>query len=224
MLMNQASYFDVLERVKTEIRSAQYKAALGANREQILLYWNIGKVIIENSEWGNKFIDNLARDIKQEFPNSTGYSVRNLKYMRKFAELFPEIKIVHEPLAQLTWYHLQLLMDKVSASLPQYIWYANKTLENGWSRNVLLHQIGLKLYERQAIAEKATNFENTLQLPQSELARETLKNPYVFDFIEARAGIVEREIEQELVANIAKTILELGTGFAFVGNQYHLET
>jgi predicted nuclease of restriction endonuclease-like (RecB) superfamily len=143
--------------------------------------------------------------------------------MRKLAALFPKIEIVQAPLAQLTWYHLQLLIDKVSSNTVQFIWYANKTVENGWSRNVLLHQIGIKLYERQAIADKATNFEKTLQPPQSELVGETLKNPYVFDFIEAREGIVEREIEHELVANIANTIMELGTGFAFVGNQYHLE-
>ncbi|MCL2719342.1 MAG: PDDEXK nuclease domain-containing protein [Lachnospiraceae bacterium] len=186
------------------------------------MYWNIGKVIIENSTWGNKFIDNLARDIKLEFPNATGYSVRNLKYMRKFAEMFPEVEIVQAPLAQLTWYHLQLLMDKVP-DRAMYLWYADKTLDNGWSRNILLHQVGIKLYERQAIEDKAANFERILPSPQSELAQETLKNPYVFDFIEVKEGIIEREIERELVANIAKTIMELGTGFAFVGNQYHLE-
>ena len=220
MLINNDSYFQVLERVKAQIHTAQYKAALGANQEQILLYWNIGKVIIENSEWGNKFIDNLARDIRSEFPESTGYSVRNLKYMKKFAAMFGE-KIVQVPLAQLTWYHLQLLMDK-AADRDVYLWYAHQTLEHGWSRNVLLHQIETKLYERQALPEKASNFERTLPSPQSELARDTLKNPYVFDFVEIRTDIMEREIESELVANIAKTLLELGTGFAFVGNQYHL--
>jgi len=220
--MNNDSYFQVLEDIKARIHAAQYKAVLGANYEQIILYWNIGKVIIENSTWGNKFIDNLARDIKLEFPNATGYSVRNLKYMRRFAEMFPEIEIVQAPLAQLTWYHLQLLMDKVSDKAV-YLWYADKTLDNGWSRNVLLHQVSLKLYERQAIEDKAANFERTLPSPQSELAQETLKNPYVFDFVEAKKGIIEREIERELVANIAKTIMELGTGFAFIGNQYHLE-
>jgi len=222
MLINNDVYFETLESIKAQIQNAQYKAVLGANRELILLYWNIGNVIIENSVWGNKFIDNLARDIKLEFPNSKGYSVRNLKYMRKFAVMFPDIEIVQAALAQLTWYHLQLLMDKVSDKA-MYLWYADKALENGWSRNVLMHQIGIKLFERQAIADKATNFERTLPSTQSELAQETLKNPYVFDFVEAREGIIEREIEQELVANIAKTIMELGTGFAFVGNQYHIE-
>ena len=217
VLINNDDYFHILENVKTQIQNAQYKAVLGANRELILLYWNIGNVIIENSVWGSKFIDNLARGIKLEFPNAKGYSVRNLKYMRKFAVMFPELEIVQAALAQLTWYHLQLLMDKMS-NKAAYLWYANKALENGWSRNVLMHQIGIKLYERQAIADKATNFEKMLPPVQSELAQETLKSPYVFDFVEAREGIIEREIEQELVANIAKTIMELGTGFAFVGN------
>jgi len=222
MLINNENYFEILENVKTKIQNAQYKAALGANRELILLYWNIGNVIIENSVWGNKFIDNLARDIKLEFSNAKGYSVRNLKYMRKFAEMFPEVEIVQAALAQLTWYHLQLLMDKVS-NKAVYLWYADKALKNGWSRNVLMHQVSIKLFERQAIADKATNFEQTLPSAQSELAKETLKNPYVFDFVEVREGIIESEIERELVANIAKTIMELGKGFAFVGNQYHVE-
>ena len=222
MLINTNEYFDILENIKSQIHAAQYKAVLGVNREQIILYWNIGKVIIENSNWGNKFIDNLARDIKLDFPNSTGYSVRNLKYMRKFAEIFADDEIVPTLMAQLTWSHHRLLMDKIKDKSAM-IWYADKTVENGWSKNVLWDQIDLKLYERQAIAEKSTNFSKTLALPQSELAEETLKNPFVFDFIEQRQGIIEREIEAEMVANIAKTIMELGTGFTFAGNQYQIE-
>lgn len=221
MLINNDNYFKVLESVKAQIQDAQYRAVLGLNREQILLFWNIGKVIIENSKYGSGFIENLARDIKSEFPNAKGYSVRNLRYMRRFAEMFDENENLQEPLADLTWYHLQSLMDKISDK-NIYLWYANKALENGWSRNILLHQIETKLYERQALPGKATNFEHTLPSPQSELARDTLKNPYVFDFIEIRDDIIEREIENELVANIAKTLIELGTGFAFLGNQYHL--
>ena len=221
MLINSNDYFKVLESIKTQIQNAQYKAVLGLNREQIFLYWNIGKVIIENSQYGSGFIENLARDIKADFPNAKGYSVRNLRYMRRFADMFADFENLQVPLADLTWYHLQTLMDKISDKTT-YLWYANKTLENGWSRNVLMHQIEIKLYERQALASKSTNFEKTLPSPQSELARDTLKNPYVFDFIEIRDNIIEREIEHELVANIAKTLIELGTGFAFVGNQYHL--
>jgi predicted nuclease of restriction endonuclease-like (RecB) superfamily len=221
MLLNSNDYFQILEDVKARIKNAQYRAVLGANKEQIMLYWNIGNIINQKSTYGNKFIENLAKDIKTEFPKTTGYSVRNLNYMRKFATLFADESIVQVPLAELTWYHLQLLMDKIYDK-NVYIWYAEKAIENSWSRNVLLHQIETKLYERQAIAEKSTNYIRTLPSPQGELALEMLKNPYIFDFIELQDDIIEREIENELVANIAKTLIELGTGFAFLGNQYHL--
>jgi len=221
MLINNNEYFKILENIKSQIHAAQYKAVLGINREQIILYWNIGKIIIENSEYGKSFVENLARDIKLEFPNAKGYSVRNLRYMRRFAEFFNDFENLQVPLADLTWYHNQALMDKISDK-EKYLWYGNKILENGWSRDVLVHQIEIKLYERQVLAEKADNFKRNLPSPQSELARDTLKNPYVFDFIEIREQMIEREIENELVANITKTLLELGTGFAFMGNQYHL--
>ena len=221
MQINSDNYFQALERIKAQIKGTQYKAILGVNREQIVLFWNIGRVIIEHSKYGSGFIENLARDISSEFPKAKGYSVRNLRYMRKFAEMFEDIENLQVPLADLTWYHNQALMDKTN-NVEEYLWYVEKTIENGWSRNILVHQIEYKLYERQALAEKATNFERALPPPQSELVRDTLKNPYVFDFIEMRDDIIEREIENELVANIAKTLLELGTGFAFVGNQYQL--
>ena len=222
LLINNDEYFAILENIKTQIKMAQYRGALGLNREQILLYWNIGKIIIQDAKWGSKFIDNLARDIKLEFPNATGFSSRNLQYMRKFAEIFGDDEIVPTLLAQLTWSHHRLLIDKVKDKAA-FIWYADKTVENGLSKNALWDQIDSKLYERQAISDKTSNYQKTLSLPQSKLADETLKNPYVFDFIEQRQGIIEREIESEMVGNIAKTLLELGTGFAFVGHQYPIE-
>jgi len=221
MLINNGDYIGLLNEVKKQIRQAQYRAMLGVNREQIILYWNIGKIIIQNNKYGSSFLENLARDIRLDFPDAKGYSVRNLQYMKKFAGLFADLENLQEPLAELTWYHHQTLMDK-TADVTHYLWYAQKTIENGWSRNVLVHQIELQLSERQAIPDKTTNFANTLPSPLSELAQDTIKNPYIFDFIEVREHLVEREIENELVANIAKTLLELDTGFAFVGNQYHL--
>jgi len=222
LLINNDEYFTILEEIKAQIKAAQYRGALGLNREQIVLYWNIGKIIIRDAKWGSKFIDNLARDIKLEFPYATGYSSRNLKYMRKFAEIFGDDEIVPTLLAQLTWSHHRLLMDKVKDKAA-FIWYADKTVENGLSKNALWDQIDNALYERQAISDKTSNYQNTLSPPQSKLAEETLKDPYVFSFIEQRKGIIEREIESEMVANIAKTLLELGTGFAFVGHQYPIE-
>lgn len=221
MLMNNKEYFETIESIKKEIKSAQYKAAVSVNRELIMLYYNIGKVINAHKTWGSKFIDNLAADIKLSFPNTTGYSARNLKYMAKFAAMFEDAEIVQAVLAQLTWYHNMALMDKTQDT-EQYVWYAQETIKNGWSRNVLVHQIESGLYERQAIAEKISNFENRLASPQSELAVQTMKDPYIFDFIPFKEDMVERDIEQALVKDITKLLLEVGTGFAFLGNQYHL--
>jgi len=222
MLMNNDNYFRMLESVKEQIKEAQYRAALGANREQIRLFWDIGKIIIENGRYGNNFIGNLARDIGSAFPGSKGYSVRNLRYMRKFAEFVPDEEKVQTVSALLTWSHNKCLFDKTK-TLDEYMWYAVQTIENGWSLSSLEYHIGTKTYQRQELAEKVTNYKILLPPPQSNLAIETLKNPYVFDFVEVSENIIEREIEQGLIANIAKTIMELGTGFAFVGNQYHLE-
>jgi len=222
MLLNNNEYFEVLETIKTQIKAAQHKAVLGANREMILLYWQIGKTIIANTKYGAKFVENLARDIKAEFPGAKGYSVRNLKYMRKFAAVIDDEEKVQTLSALLSWSHNTLLLDKAKTP-EEIVWYAKQTIENGWSLSALEYQIETKLYQRQAIADKTSNYERLLPAPLSTLAEETLKNPYVFDFVEKRKGIIEREIENELVANIAKTIMELGTGFAFVGNQYHLE-
>ena len=147
-----------------------------------MLYYNIGKVINAHKTWGSKFIDNLAADIKLSFPNTTGYSARNLKYMAKFAATYPDIEFVQTVSAQITWSHNVALLDKVKDDNIR-VWYMQKTIENGWSHSVLIHQIESGLYERQAIAEKISNFENRLASPQSELAVQTMKDPYIFDFI-----------------------------------------
>lgn len=221
MLMNSSEYLATIEQVKQEIKAAQYKAAVHVNTELIMLYYNIGCVINAHKSWGSKFVDNLAQDIKMEFPQSTGYSVRNLKYMAKFARMFPDKEFVQAALAQITWYHNIALMDKVKDP-DAYAWYAAQTVKNGWSRNVLVHQIESGLYQRQALAGKVTNFERRLPSPQSELAIQTIKDPYVFDFIPFKEDMVERDIERALVQDVTKLLLELGTGFAFLGNQYHL--
>lgn len=221
MLMNNNEYLDIVQTIKQEIQHAQYKATLSVNKELIMLYYNIGKLINEHKSWGNKFIENLASDIRLSFPNAKGYSVRNLKYMAKFAATYPDEQFVQQAVAQIPWGHTVVLLDKFSDSTVRN-WYIEKTIENGWSRNVLIHQIESGLYERQAIAEKISNFENRLASPQSELAVQTMKDPYIFDFIPFQEDMVERDIEQALVQDITKLLLELGTGFAFLGNQYHL--
>ena len=221
MLMNSNEYLNIVESIKQEIRTAQYRATVSVNRELLVLYHSIGEVINEHKTWGNKFVENLAADIKISFPDATGYSVRNLKYMAKFALRFPNKKIVQAALAQITWYHHIALMDKVK-NADEHIWYAEQAAKNGWSRNVLVHQIESGLYQRQVLAEKVSNFESCLPSPQSELAVQTMKDPYIIDFIPFKEDMVERDIEQALVKDVTKLLLELGTGFAFLGNQYHL--
>jgi predicted nuclease of restriction endonuclease-like (RecB) superfamily len=220
--MNNNNYFEIIANIKQQIKAAQYRAVLAVNREMLLLYWNIGNTINEKAVWGNKFIENLSQEIKLEFPTATGYSVRNLKYMAKFARLFPDFEFVQAALAQITWYHHISLIDKVK-DLQIYLWYAEKTIENGWTRNVLVHQIQTDLYQRQVISEKVNNFATCLPYPQSELAQQTMKDLYIFDFIAFKEDIHERDIEKEMIKNVTKLLLELGEGFAFLGNQYHLE-
>lgn len=221
MLMQGNEYLQVVNEIKNRISSAQYRAMVAVNQQLVLLYYDIGKEINRHKSWGNKFIDNLAKDIKLAYPDMTGFSVRNLKYMAKFAEEYPDDEIVQEVLAQIPWYHHITLMDKVSDKA-QRQWYIEQDIQNGWSRNVLVHQIESDLYSRQVTASKITNFESKLPPAQSELALQTIKDPYVFDFIPFKADMQERDIENELVKKVTALLLELGTGFAFLGNQYHM--
>ena len=221
VLMNSSEYISIVENIKREIKAAQYRAAIHANVDMLLLYHDIGCVINEHKLWGNRFIDNLATDIRMDFPESKGYSVRNLKYMAKFAETYPNREFVQTVSAQIPWSHNIAIIEKVKDP-EQRIWYIQKTAENGWSHNVLIHQIESGLYQRQVLVDKVSNFESRLPSPQSELAAQTMKDPYVFDFIPFRDEMLERDIEQALVRDVTKLLLELGTGFAFLGNQYHL--
>lgn len=214
-------YKNIVENIKQEVLKAQYKAMQAVNKELIFLYWNIGKIILDNSKWGNKFIDNLSIDLKLEFPEIKGFSVRNLKYMKKFAENYPNFKFVQEVLAQITWYHNIILMDKID-DIEKRKWYVKETIQNGWSSNILKMQIDGRVYERQAIAEKTTNFKNTLTDIQSDLAIQTIKDPYVFDFIALKGKAREKQIEEAMIEKIKNVLIELGNGFAFVGNQYKI--
>jgi predicted nuclease of restriction endonuclease-like (RecB) superfamily len=222
MLINDSRYVTILEDIKLRIKQAQYRAILCVNRELIELYWYIGKTIIDNTKYGSKFVENLSKDIRQEFPNIKGFSVRNLKYMHKFAVFVDDEEKVQTLSALLSWSHNILLFDKVK-TIDEYVWYVKQTIENGWSLSSLEYHLKKNTYIRQEITETTSNYERTLPSPFSDLAKDTIRNPYLFDFVEEREGIIEREIEHELVLNIAKTILELGSGFAFVGNQYHIE-
>lgn len=185
------------------------------------MYWHIGKIILENAEWGNKFIDNLSIDLKMEFPEITGFSVRNLKYMRKIAQEYPDFEFVQQVVAQIPWGHNLVLLDKIK-NFEVRKWYIQQSIQNGWSRNILNMQIDSKLYERQVISEKMTNFQNTLPDIQSDLVLQTMKDPYIFDFISLKGKVKELEIENAMIDKIKNVLIELGNGFAFVGNQYKL--
>ena len=215
------SYKEIFDTIKLEILKSQYNAMQLVNRELIFMYWHIGKIILENSEWGNKFIDNLSIDLKLEFPNIKGFSIRNLKNMKKFAEEYSDFEFVQLVTAQITWTHNVLLLDKIK-DIEIRKWYINETVINGWSVNVLEMQINSKLYERQAISEKVSNFKNTLPDVQSDLALQTMKDPYIFDFISLKGKVKETEIENAMINKIKDVLIELGNGFAFVGNQYKL--
>jgi len=216
-------YEEFLRGLKERIRTAQVKAALAVNRELVLLYWRIGQDILErqrHSGWGSKVIDRLAADLRSAFPEMSGFSQRNLKYMRAFAEAWPDEDFVQQVAAQLPWFHNCTILDKLK-NLAERIWYAQQTIENGWSRNILIHQIESNLFHRKGKA--MTNFDRTLPAPQSELAQQIIKDPYNFDFLSLGSEAKERDLERGLIAQLQKFLLELGVGFAFVGSQYPLE-
>jgi len=218
-----AGYDDVLREIKERVREAQVRAALAVNRELVLLYWRIGRDILRQQRqqgWGAKVIDRLSQDLRGAFPEMKGFSPRNLKYMRAFAEAYGDEAIVQEAPAQITWYHNTTLLDKVPDPMERR-WYAAQAVENGWSRNILVHQIESDLYRRQGAA--LTNFARTLPPPQSDLASQTLKDPYIFDFLSLGPQAQERDLERGLLVHLRDFLLELGVGFAFVGSQYHLE-
>ena len=216
------TYQSWLADLKNRVKTAQLKAALAVNSELILLYWQIGKSILEKQDelgWGAKVIDQLSKDLGSSFPDMKGFSSRNLKYMRLFAETYPEEAIVQQAVAQIPWGHNVRILDKVKDP-EQRLWYIHKTIENGWSRNILTMQIESGLYNRSGKA--ISNFKDTLPALQSDLARQTLKDPYNFEFLGIAEDALEKEVEKASIEHIRNFLLELGTGFAFVGSQYHL--
>ena len=223
LLPAPAGYAAWLAGLKAEIRRTRQRASLAVNRELVLVYWRIGRDIIERQTrggWGSKVIDRLAHDLRTEFPEMRGFSLRNLKYMRAFAGAWPDAEIVQQAAAQLPWFHVCTLIDKLDAQ-DEREWYAAKAIEHGWSRSVLVMQIESRAHERSGRA--LTNFEARLPPEQSDLARETLKDPYRLDFLGLTEEAQERDVENALVHHISRFLLELGAGFAFVGRQVHLE-
>lgn len=217
------TYPQILEGIKSEIRQARLKAIMSANAQLLSLYWQIGTQLQQQrqeSKWGDQIINRLSTDLKREFPDLKGFSPRNILYMVQFAATYPDFSITQRPVAQLPWAHHVILIDKVKDS-SQRLFYMEKALENGWSRDVLSLQIKSALHTRQGAA--ISNFTNTLPQSQSDLAQQVFKDPYIFDFLTLTDDFQEKDLENGLIEHIAKFLVELGAGFAFVGKQYHIE-
>lgn len=216
------NYGTLLRELKDRIRSARLRTAAAVNQSMVLLYWSIGREILTRQKaegWGARVIDRLSVDLRHDFPEMTGLSARNLKYMRAFAEAYPDEPIVQRVVAQLPWGHNLTLLE-VLKDPAERLWYASQVIEHGWSRPVLIHQIESGLIHR--LGKAITNFDRTLPTPQSDLAKQLIKDPYTFDFLGLGPDITERELERGLLDHIRELFLELGKGFAFVGSQQHL--
>lgn len=216
-------YKNLFSDIKQRILSSQLKAALSVNAEMIFLYWQIGNSIAQKQNeqgWSSGVIPQLAKDLKIEFPNSKGYSERNLGRMLAFYREYPDESILPQAVAKLPWGHNILLIEKIKDQQKRF-WYAEKCIENNWSRDVLDLQIKNSLIDRQG--RSINNFESTLPKPLSDLANQTLKDPYIFDFLTLDQVFREKDVEKQLTHHITKFLLELGKGFSFLGNQYHLE-
>ena len=230
---NDKEYKKFLVELKEKVKNSQLKAAIKVNYELLNLYWELGKKITEKQKeysWGDSFISNLSNDLKKEFPDMKGFSVQNLKNIRYWYLFYAEYLIGLQPVSQLKkienkiksipWGHNQRIMYKCK-SVREAIFYVEKTIENGWSRTILEHQIDSKLYER--LGSAISNFDSRLPKVQSELAKQTIKDPYNFDFLTLRDKYDERELEDALVKQITSFLLELGTGFSYIGRQVHLK-
>lgn len=216
-------YADLLAELKQRVRTTQFRAARAANAEVLRLYWSIGRDILERQRdagWGSKVVDRLAADLQREFPDQRGWSRRNLLYMRQAAEVWPtEAEFVHHVGARLPWRHVTVLMGRLK-SRDDRDWYAARAAEEGWSRGVLEHQIKVNL--RSAIGAAPSNFPQALEAPDSDLAQQLVKDPYVFEHLGLVKPINERNVEQALMDRLQDTMLEFGRGMAFVGRQVRL--
>ena len=218
-----ARHESFIEEIKKEIQNQRISVVLSANSSMICLYWKIGKAILQKQKeegWGAKVIDRMAKDLKEAFPDMTGFSPRNIKYMRKFAECWPDFEIVQQVVAQIPWRTNIKLIDKLN-TLEERIWYARKTIENGWSSTILELQIQSRLFER--TGKSVNNFLVAMPPTDSDMANQIFKDPYLFDFLGTDMPRREVEIERKLTEHIQNFLLELGQGFAFVGRQVHLE-
>lgn len=218
-----ASYAGVLGEIKRLIQTERLRVVMAANSAMVMLYWEIGRLILERQEnegWGAKVIDRLSSDLRETYPDMGGLSPRNLLFMRAFAAAYPDAQIVKQLVSQLPWGHTVRLLQRIKDQDVRH-WYMRASIEHGWSRSVLEFQVDARAHERQGKA--LTNFGATLPPAESDMAAQVFKDPYLFDFLGTADPRREREVEQALVDHIQRFLLELGAGFAFVGRQVHLE-
>lgn len=217
-------YKRFIQEIKQCIQSAQIKAAVAVNQGLLRLYWDLAKRMVtkqKETAWGDGFIKQMSRDLREEFPDMKGFSERNLKYIRQWYMFFKRCDTIGQQLvAQIPWGHNIVIISKCKSTL-EAVFYVQKTIQNNWSRAVLTHHIESGLYAREGKA--ITNFKTTLPEPQSDLARQTLKDPYNFDFLMLREKHDEKELEDALIDHITRFLLELGAGFSYIGRQFRLE-
>lgn len=219
--MLEKDFKNIIIEIKSQINNTQIEIFQNANKSLLKLYYKLGKIIDENSSWGNKFIDELAVELKTSFPNIKGFSVRNLKNMKKYYVECQKSQIVQKSSAQIPWSHNILILDKINDD-EKRVWYMTQTVKNGWSYDVLAFQIKSDLYQRQVLGDKPNNFEKTLINPQSDLAKSLMKDPYILNLTTLKENYIETELESAMVDKIKTVLLELGNGFSFIGNQYKL--
>ena len=211
----------IINSIKNEIRTTQIKVAIETNKSLINLYFKLGKILNDNYKYGNKFIDDISRELRLEFPNTDGFSVRNLKYMKKFYLEYKDDELVQRIVAQLPWRHNIVLMSKIKDNEIRKI-YAEATIKNGWSRDMLVMQIESNFHLR--IGNSSNNFKLSLPDINSDLANNTIKDPYIFDFLTLKENYKEKELETAMINKIKDVLIELGKGFSFVGNKYKIST
>jgi len=216
-------YGATLADLKQRICAQRLRVVITANTAMIELYWDIGRTILDrqrNAGWGARIIDRLSADLREAYPDMQGFSPRNLKYMRAFAAAWPDASIVQRVAAQLPWRQNMVLLDRLD-DLETRLWYGQRALEQGWSRDILNLQIDNRAHAR--AGKTISNFTKTLPPAESDMAVQVFKDPYLFDFLGTADPRREREVEQALIDHLQRFMLELGTGFAFVGRQVHLE-
>ena len=219
--MLEKDFKETIVNIKNEIINTQTQILSDANSRLINLYFKLGKIINDNSKWGDKFIETLEVELKLDFPNIKGFSARNLRRMKRFYLEYQDEEILPPAVAKLPWTHNIMLIEKIKDKNIRF-WYANEAANGNWSKVVLDHQIDMKLYERKALPDKKNNFKNTLIEPQSDLANDLQKDPYIFNLPLLKEKYVEKELEESMVERIRDVLLEFGNGFSFIGNQYKL--